>query len=1090
VTEAFQNLHSYLFQLQIEVFAERDRVPHNDEFFMLPLEMGAMRAPLQIYLDQIFKESAYHDSFFLRGIYFCGDGAGEVPASTVVLNPTEPKIHWRLPPPDSTQAIVAVAAVTPAALPEKKHAFVEHLFERKIFQEELLARPINRTRLSRNRWVRAAQVLSLAIPLIGILGILATSPWLKERKATFYTYLAREEKDLNAFKAEKESGFIDEQSRNRESQLFDAMSNMSGKRLISPFIPGSWFSYVAEQSDNSISGAYQFLVYDSLRLRLDCRTENKLIPTGSSESCSYTLGTDSEKFLSKCAVEDDYSSKSVHTFIESLNELIQNRARYNRLINDDSGDLDDLNHLLRYFGHTQLPANFDIHNILFVQALRTVQRPALRISDQSVYDNGACKVQGMIQDIYDRTFVNHSVSYDYLGDITKTEILLSRPENAWLANRVFEKPSAFGGMTFAAGLSELKRALNDLSKEKFMSRDGAPQPGTSAETEPEFSHQARTVLIWDKATLQQATDLYKDYDNFVKNNFYNRPDTLDNSVKRVALNDFSRKLAALVSRARRIGLPQRMAGESARKASLRTEIKSLVDAQDLLASLLDICRYLRINVGLRDMVSRQITSLMKDIDGEFCAGSFYTMVPDGFSRWTLETPLHSYTVFGASNPDELEVYLAVQREGIAELARQYAAPVLGFASAQNIPLPRSVTCNVNWKEILDQLDKYDAKKTGNTVTVLENFIRSEMDKAKPATCSAIIAGSSIQPQDYFIQVRNSLRQPLYSQCLVLEALEIKRAGEDALESERIAVEQKRIEFNKALKSYRDIEKAFNQYLKDKFPFSDLPQAEPFGEATPDDINAFFKVFADNKEAATNVLKLAQSYDISNTEALLFLERMKTVSVFFAAFLDKKQQSPAFDFNLRFRVNEAALGANHIIGANQIIDWTFNVGGKRFLYREQNEKPPEGIWGYGKPLSLSLRWANDSPTVPVAAFPPQSHMKLEGKTVTLLYDNNWSLLLLLLKHRAQSDDFAQGIDVEPYTVKFEVPTEPNPNLSNILQRAQPGSLKTTFVEVFMRVSLLTPSKKDPLVMPDVFPTFAPEVPNLNPLTRQRRETRSN
>jgi len=40
--------------------------------------MREMRKPLQVYLDQIFKESAYHDAFFLRGIYFCGDSAGGV----------------------------------------------------------------------------------------------------------------------------------------------------------------------------------------------------------------------------------------------------------------------------------------------------------------------------------------------------------------------------------------------------------------------------------------------------------------------------------------------------------------------------------------------------------------------------------------------------------------------------------------------------------------------------------------------------------------------------------------------------------------------------------------------------------------------------------------------------------------------------------------------------------------------------------------------------------------------------------------------------------------------------------------------------
>lgn len=1084
VAEAFQNLHRYLFQLQIEVFAERDRVPNSDEFFLLPSEMQAMRAPLQVYLDQIFKESAYHDPFFLRGIYFCGDSTGEVPTATVVLDPIEPKIDWSLPLPDSAPVILAATTVTPVPLPEKKHAFLEHLFERKIFQEELLARPINRTVLSRNRWVLAAQALSLAIPIIGVLGILATYPALKERKATFYTYLTREEQDLTAIKAEKASGFIGGQSRSRESQLFEAMSNMNGKSLTSFFIPGSWFSHVNEESGNSISGAYQFVVYDTLRLRLDCRTESKLIPLPSSKACYATLSTDSEKVLNKCASERDYSANSVHTYIESLTELMQNRARYNRIVSDEAGNLDDLNYLLRYFDHAPLPANFDIHNSLFVQALRMSQRPALRTTDQSVYDRGACKIEGMIQDIYDRTFKNQNVTYGYLGDITKTETLLSRPENAWLANRVFEEPSAFAGMTFAAGLSELKRALTDLSKEKFMSRDyGTQPPGSSSETEPNYSHQARSVLIWDKATLQQAIDLYKEYDNFVKNNSYGRRDTLERKVKQAALNEFSGKLAVLVARASRRGLPQRAPGESARKASLRVEIKSFTDAQDLLSNLLDVCRRLGIDVGLRSTVFSQLVSLLKATDEEFYAGSFYTMAQEGFFWWTSDITFHSYTAFGASNPDELEVYLAMQREGIAELARQYAAPVLGFASAQNLSLRSSVS----WKEILDQLDKYDAKKPGNTVTVLENFIRFEMDKVKLDNCEAIVAGSSLQPLDYFIRVRNSLRQPFYSRCKVLEEAELALAAQLARESARLAREKTQAQFYEGLKSYTDIQDAFNKQLAGNFPFSELPQAEPFGEADPDSIKAFFKVFAENKDAATSILNQAPGYGISNTEALLFLKRMETVAVFFAAFLDKKQQYPAFDFNLRFRVNK---DKRQEIGANQIIDWTFNVGGKRFLYREQDEKPPEGIWGYGTPLSLSLRWANDSPTLPLAAFPPQSHMKLKGQTVTLSYDNNWSLLLLLLKHKGQSEDYDEGVDVEPYTIKFEIPTQPNAKFSNMLQRAQPTPLKTAFAEVFMRVSLLTPSKKDPLILPEVFPTRAPQLPNSSAAIQPRRERRGN
>src|SRR4028119_2065264 len=53
VTEAFQNLHNYLSELQIEIFAERPRVAQSDELFMLPSEIRAMRAPLRIYPDRV-----------------------------------------------------------------------------------------------------------------------------------------------------------------------------------------------------------------------------------------------------------------------------------------------------------------------------------------------------------------------------------------------------------------------------------------------------------------------------------------------------------------------------------------------------------------------------------------------------------------------------------------------------------------------------------------------------------------------------------------------------------------------------------------------------------------------------------------------------------------------------------------------------------------------------------------------------------------------------------------------------------------------------------------------------------------------------
>ena len=44
----------------------------------------------------------------------------------------------------------------------------------------------------------------------------------------------------------------------------------------------------------------------------------------------------------------------------------------------------------------------------------------------------------------------------------------------------------------------------------------------------------------------------------------------------------------------------------------------------------------------------------------------------------------------------------------------------------------------------------------------------------------------------------------------------------------------------------------------------------------------------------------------------------------------------------------------------------------------------------------------------------------------------------------------------------------------LEQVQPQDLKTVSAEVYMRVSLLAPNKKDPLILPTRFPSTAPRL----------------
>jgi hypothetical protein len=101
-----------------------------------------------------------------------------------------------------------------------------------------------------------------------------------------------------------------------------------------------------------------------------------------------------------------------------------------------------------------------------------------------------------------------------------------------------------------------------------------------------------------------------------------------------------------------------------------------------------------------------------------------------------------------------------------------------------------------------------------------------------------------------------------------------------------------------------------------------------------------------------------------------------------------------------------------------------------------------------------------------------------------YNDHWSLFSLLLKHgfmlkRAGTEaECDHGFDSEPYTLKFTIRTDPDP----AGQPGQRSDLKSSNAEVFMRMSLVTANKQEPVLIP-CFPKKAPPVPGL-PVIVQR------
>lgn len=1054
--EAFASLHKHLSWLQFEIYAERDEIQEVDELFLFPAAIHSMGEPLRVYLDCLFKQSAYHDSYLFRGLYFCGETGIEAPD---LLAETTVQSFDKLEPLQTTAALTV----------QRKPIFLTDLFRKKIFVESALAQPIRRIALSRNRTTLAAQVLSLLIILVGGSGLALSYNRLRQQEGDIYRFLSEEDADLKKIEAyrlerkratakDTDEGWLDrrEQLLERgETRLLTGMANLNARRFSSLFIPSSWFSGINNRLETAIGAVFKYVIFESLRLDMQQRAKSLL----SAHPDHSTNEVDSEANDPAMAEEVPASHFTpdfqLSLYVEELGDFRLNLERYNRLVGKDPDSLDTLRQIVTYLDHASLPANFDKNNYLYQHAIYTAEgRP---IDSARFYKESANRVGDLVEDLYATSFNQKGVTYEHLNDIAETEALLSRPEYTWLSTFVFDPHSPFHGMTLSSGLGELKKALQDLRREEFMSREPADYEMSLSlpDEPPRYQHFMRRVLVWDQDALRQAIVLYDQYENFVETKSYERAEYLDNSVKQAARTRLKTKMSRLFRQARKYQAVAPATEGSALRASLVTEIKNLQEVQPTLSRVLQVSAGLGIDGDLRGALSGQVAYLLRGIYREFIAQQFYSMKRTDFSWWNGSQPV-SFVAYDLSSLEDLNGYLGLQRKNIAFLARDLAVPLLTFSASQNIYAQTDVS--LNWGEILADLDAFDNKAPGNPISSLETFIVTDMDRVSIDSCSSTLNVTTDSSRDYFLRIRNSMRAQFYRRC---NALARVKAVSDTLA---------------ALENYREIEEGFNKSLAGGFPFTNLSTRPDYPDLDPWEMLKFFRLFDGKEKAARAALARSADFGGDPQRATEFLDQVAVAREFFAPFLEKKQ-GPMFDFRVQFRVNR-----EQEIGANQIIDWKFEVGKKKFAYTSDDL---EGRWIFGDPVRLTLRWANNAPVVPVTGATPVP-VKARDRIAVFEYDDHWSLFSFLLKHgfmlkRAGTPaECDRGFDAEPYTLKFTVRTDPDPS-GQPLQRSE---LKSSNAEVFMRISLVTANKQEPLMLP-CFPTKAPTVPSL-PVVVERGE----
>lgn len=580
-------------------------------------------------------------------------------------------------------------------------------------------------------------------------------------------------------------------------------------------------------------------------------------------------------------------------------------------------------------------------------------------------------------------------------------------------------------MQLSAGTLLLQSALKTFLGQGFVA---APAAGTPIRVELPPG----TRLVWDAVLLDKATAVTAAYERFREKGIVLLPEELRPTLDAVALDRTEAQAVDLIARAQRFEPIPPAVSQTLAEDELRAGIGTFEAAGRPVGEVMTALGRIRLEEPRRDLaaaVSAEANRLLRSVDRLLDEEKPYEPRLRGFSWWDgTEAP--SPRAWDAKDATEVQIYLERTRRRIADLAQVYAQPLLTWLTRTS-GLPHEVRLLTDkWQVILDDIRGYEAKKPGNPVAAMEDYILNQMPKVDTRSCKAAVVPNLVQAGgSVFASNLLDLSRQLASRCYSI-------AGDDVLEL------------------YREAAQYFNQRLAGRYPFTSRPPGPSVPEADPEDVRHFFKLF-DRCQAVFRSVPEGAGQERFLREARSFVDQIARARAFFAPYLDaeKPEPYPSFDVEAAFRILR-----EREVAANQIIGWALEVGGERVTDRETESRKLR--WTLGEPVRLSLRWASDAPLMPFIRT-PRAGLSVQERTVVYEYRNRWSLLAALADNRATLRDLPSYADEQPVTLALAVYTKPTDG-------GPAGEIPT---QVFLRLTVLAPGTTQALDPPS-FPERAP------------------
>lgn len=1102
IDEAFAYVQQNLNDLRMEILAHDTPIETRDGVFVFPSELMRLIPAIKTYMDQIFKLTTYEESLLLRGIYFTGDyGNALIQTPDDTPSPAQQKTDETQDSSSVIELQVGTMESDPLILRNIQIFFFQDLVQKKIFKEYNLARPIHHRLVSANRNLNLAKIGLASFIGIGTFGIINTYGKLVQSRDHLLPILGKINTTLHQI-THSPTGInllnnitFDDQSR----QFLEMMHSLNRARFFSIFLPSSWFSPLNKNLEASLRVSYDQIILRTIYMDLLLKARELLSLRPQPNDITISLAT---QLHPTATVEYALFTG----FLEKFIELSQYIDQYNRL--GQSYDPELLESLVLYTLGIQLPKEFIDNYTRFQDVLQELSYPTIDLmpyqatAQETLYILYQHFISNLLSS-HTRNSISHKLNYilNEFGARTKESLpdlaplrkiaddlnisisKLGNPGDTWMDKPYFDPGTDFTqlmnrisnfkffgpklvqdfanitGNLFHAFQNELLRLNRILIERPLLNstQDVFPsegvialqhalallfnQPFMAEPTNEMFNPiiPENQVIFWNSKLIDMATESVRAYQDFIAKNLQDFPPIVRETLRQSIRHNLQKNIVSLIARAQTFTtIPDDTSSGAVAEEVILNKIEDVREISPKFIELLQTMSEGGIGTGfveLRDMLGTLSTRLLQQVDTLLDSYRLYQVRDNSFSWWNGQSsPI--LEGFSVGDIPELKSYLAQQRQLIRRLAVDYAAPMVLFLSADIMREFQGNTLLLNrWKRLYDQINQYEKKTPDNTLIQLENILSEDLAKLTLNSCLTRIPLSDIRydSRDFFSNRRVEMMRNLRARCEVLKRTE-------------------------SIDNYTKLAAFFNEHLKDKFPFIHTEKSNAI-EADPDDIREFFQLYAQAGKTPQEALEQVHQLGNDANGALRFLTEMDHVKKFFGPYLMTENEAsgydvPLFDFSVEFRVNR-----DKEIAANMINDFAISPDNLSII--SNHMKDNIGTWRYGDPFTLSLNWANVSPTKPYSDA-KQPYLQVKDNSAQITYPGHWSLLWFIRQQQAAVGELRTLRDGTPYVLKVSIPNGPSQN--------------TVF---YMRLSILEASqdgKPGKAMRIPTFPVQAPLLPD--------------